>query len=595
MRARRRLIWQLYPSFLLVILMSLLAVSWIAFSSIKDFYHDQIAEELRQKAQLTAALVKDHLKPDDRTYLDQLCKEVAGDFRISVILPTGIVICDSEKKLKDMDNHRDRPEIQSALKGKLGRSTRFSYTLQTDMMYVARKLKHDSDTVVVRTSTSLKNISDALRSIYRKIAIGGLLVALLATIICLLIVRRINAPLQDLKLGAGRFAKGDLSYRMPIPPTEEIAALAKAMNRMAEQLDERIHTITQQQQELEAVFSGMVEAVLVLDNEKRVQRLNLTAEKLLKVETSTIENRFIAEICRNSELIQFVERTMDSENSVEEEITFLDDDDDRNLSAYGAPLLNATGERTGALLVLHDITRMTRLEKVRKDFVANVSHELKTPITSIKGFVETLLDETREEEKHTRHFLNIILNHAERLDAIINDLLSLSRIEQSSGHRTSPLEDAGILEIIETAIQVCSMAANTGKIPVDIDCEDTLTARVYPLLLEQALINLIDNAVKYSEPGERVTVRAVKDSNTLHLEVNDKGCGIPREDLPRIFERFYRVDKARSRKLGGTGLGLAIVKHIAQVHSGEVKVESSLGKGSTFSIQLPLGIENKHS
>jgi two-component system phosphate regulon sensor histidine kinase PhoR len=257
------------------------------------------------------------------------------------------------------------------------------------------------------------------------------------------------------------------------------------------------------------------------------------------------------------------------------------------LKVQGAMLRDGSGAAMGAVIVLNDITRLRRLEAVRQDFVANVSHELKTPITSIKGFVETLLDDHEPSPENTRRFLKIIEKQANRLDAIIEDLLSLSRLEQSKGGASLKIERSRIMPIIEAAVELCQHQAEARSIRIQVECPADLAADVNPPLLEQGLVNLINNAVKYSEDGQSVFIHAYAEDEMLVIEVIDEGTGIHANELDRIFERFYRIDKARSRDQGGTGLGLSIVKHIAQVHAGTVSVSSTPGEGSTFTLRLP--------
>ena len=291
---------------------------------------------------------------------------------------------------------------------------------------------------------------------------------------------------------------------------------------------------------------------------------------------------------RNTDLQAFARRALDSPTPVFEEIVFYDGKKERFLQAQGAVLRSeAQGEGIGALVVLHDVTQLRRLENVRREFVSNVSHELRTPITSITGFVETLLAGAKDEPEDRDRFLDIIKRHVERLNNIIEDLLALSRIEQSEERGTIERENIALREVLERALQNCQGEAEAREIRLDLQCDPELRANISPSLMEQAVVNLIDNAVKYSGSGGLVHVEAEVRGGEVAIRVRDQGCGIAPEHLDRVFERFYRVDKARSRKLGGTGLGLAIVKHLVQLHGGRVGVESEVGKGSVFSICLP--------
>ena len=360
------------------------------------------------------------------------------------------------------------------------------------------------------------------------------------------------------------------------------------MNLMAGQLDDRIRTALRQRNELEAVLSSMVEGVLAVDTDERIIRINRAAANLIGVDPPDVPGRSVLEVVRNSDLQRFITWTLASAEPVESEIVIYQDESEVSLQAHGTALRGTSEhENIGALIVLNDLTLLRRLEGVRRDFVANVSHELRTPITSIKGFVETLQDGALESPQDARRFLDIISRQADRLNAIVEDLLSLSRIEGETQGADIAVERTGIKGLLRSAIQSCEVKASEKDITLELRCDDGINAQVNAQLVEQAVINLIDNAIKYSDAGDVVNVRCARTDLEVVISVEDHGTGIAPEHLPRLFERFYRVDKARSRKLGGTGLGLAIVKHIAQVHEGHARVESTLGKGSTFSIHLP--------
>ncbi len=355
---------------------------------------------------------------------------------------------------------------------------------------------------------------------------------------------------------------------------------------MAVELREHIDTVMRQRNEIEAVLSSMVEGVIAVDMEERVISMNHAAARMFRCDLAEVQGRSIQEVVRNTVLQQFVKNALSSQEAVEKEIV-LSSDIDRFLNGHGTLLRDAEGKQIGALIVLNDVTRLLRLEKIRREFVANVSHEIKTPITAIKGFVETLRDGAVENHEDAERFLEIIGKHVDRLEVIIEDLLSLSRIEQEAEREKVVLDEGRLKDVLETAIQVCEAGAIAKKIGVELSCAEEIVAKLDPQLLEQAIVNLIDNAIKYSNDGGTVRVEALQRESETIISVRDQGCGIEKEHLPRLFERFYRVDKARSRQLGGTGLGLAIVKHIAQAHGGRVAVESIPGKGSTFSIHLP--------
>jgi two-component system phosphate regulon sensor histidine kinase PhoR len=305
------------------------------------------------------------------------------------------------------------------------------------------------------------------------------------------------------------------------------------------------------------------------------------------VQALQVQGRSIQEAIRNADLQGFVQKCLKDGGPVEGDLQF-PGDPVQYIQAHGSVIRDGEGRRIGAVVVLNDITRLKQLEDIRRDFVANVSHELKTPITSIKGFLETLQEGAIDDRENAGKFLSIMEKQTDRLNAIIEDLLSLSRIEQHVEKKSVILREASVAEVVDAAASACVERAQEKDITIKTDCEEVV-GRINPTLLEQALINLVDNAVKYSEPESTVTIRCSRSGSEILLEVEDQGCGIPKEHHSRIFERFYRVDKARSRQIGGTGLGLAIVKHIVLAHCGRVTLDSAPGKGTTFSIHLPLG------
>jgi len=585
--ARRPLLWELFPSYVAIIALSLGAVTWYATSSLRDLHREDVRAELEARARLVE---RQMLAGLDAGTVDALCKDLGtrSATRITVILPSGKVVGDSDEEPAKMESHAtpDRPEIMAALGGRIGVSVRHSATLDKDMMYLAIPLKKgDGLAGVVRTSRPVTAIEEALDEVYRKLAYAGLAVGAIAAIASLLISRRVSKPLEEMKQGARRFANGELDARLAMPGTEELAGLAEAMNQMATQLGERLRLITEQRNEQEAVLASMVEGVLAVDTEERLLSINQAAARMLGVDAAASQGRSIQEVVRNPALHATVARALSQAGVTEGEIV-LPQSGDRVLQAHGAALRDAHGQQIGAVIVLNDITRLRRLENVRRDFVANVSHELRTPITSIKGFVETLQGGALDKAADAHRFLAIIARQVDRLNSLIEDLLLLSRIEQDEKPSIS-LERGTLAPLLRSAAQICSAKAAEKNIAIAVQCGEDVAARINPALLEQAIANLIDNAVKYSDPGGPVEVKATAAGGEVVIAVADRGCGIEKQHLARIFERFYRVDKARGRKLGGTGLGLAIVKHIAHAHGGRVTVESTPGQGSTFAIHLP--------
>ncbi|GBC61480.1 PAS domain-containing sensor histidine kinase [Desulfonema ishimotonii] len=581
------LFWKIYPASLLVLVITLLSLTTYSFFGVKRFFTAHTAEDLTSRAFLMEYQIRKYLTPPDRAEIDAICKAGGKDSgtRITVILPSGEVIGDSEEPPERMDNHSQRPEIAKALFGETGVSTRYSDTLAQNMMYVAIPVEEKSGKTlgVIRTAMPADSIRHTLRSIQNRNILAALLIALIAAGISMYLSRRISRPIEAMRKGVEKFARGDLTHRLPTPESKEMVLLANAMNHMAQELDQRIQTVRRQRNELEAVLSSMQEGVIALDRDEKVININSAAAQMFHCSSEAPVGRAIQEIVRNPELHRFVKRALADEAPRERDITFYHDAE-YVLNTHSSTLRGADGKSMGTLIVFYDVTRLRRLENMRREFAANVSHEIRTPLTAIKGFVETLRNGAMEKPEEAARFLEIIDNHANRLTLIITDLIKLSEIEQRKQLST---EVRKVGPVIRSAVEICQVAADKNNIPIEVVCDDDPEANINAPFIEQALVNLVDNAIKYSRAGKSVSVSASQTDTEVILRVRDQGIGIPRAHLPRLFERFYRVDKSRSRKQGGTGLGLAIVKHIVQAHGGYVNVESVLNQGSVFEIRLP--------
>jgi two-component system phosphate regulon sensor histidine kinase PhoR len=532
--------------------------------------------------------IYDDFYKGDYASLDSLCKSLGAktETRITVILPSGRVICDTEEDPEEMDNHSDRPEIIEALAGKNGKSIRHSFTLGMDMLYVAIPAIQDNEIAyVLRTSIPLISIRNALSLIYGRITIIAVLLILIIAIISMVLTRRVSRPITELKKGAERFAEGEFEKKIYTTGTHEIGTLADAMNKMAGELHRRIDQLSFQKNEQEAILSSMTEGVIAIDNDGRILSYNLAAEKMLNL-APVSKGKSIREAVINSDFLNFAESTLSESRNIEGEITIYNKNE-TYMKTQGTPLLDSNNKKIGALIVLNDVTKVHRLEKIRKDFVSNVSHELRTPITSIKGYLETAFEEYQRSGDNVEKFLNTTIRQVDRLNHIIEDLLSLSRIEQTEKDNLPDRESVSMRSLLDSAIQSCETSAAEKNISIRMSCPEDLQAGVHSQLFEQAIINLLENAINYSDSQGEVFVEAYEDNKEIFIKVTDHGIGIERKHLDRIFERFYRVDKARSRSTGGTGLGLAIVKHIIQAQGGTISVESVPGQGSTFLIKIP--------
>jgi two-component system, OmpR family, phosphate regulon sensor histidine kinase PhoR len=581
---------QLYLSYLLITLLSLGAIGGYTVNALRNFYYEQTSADLESRARLIQHQVTRHFSHLNISELKRLAETLGqpGVQRVTLILPDGTVAGDSDEDPTRMDNHADRPEVKEALAGETGSSVRASSTLNANLMYVALPVDPNGQlTGVVRLSIPLTVIDETLKGMLWKIFLAGLLIALAATPVSLYISGRISRPLSEMKDNAERFASGKLDSRIRVDGPDDVIRLAEALNQMAAQLNDRIHTVTSQRNEQEAILSSMVEGVIAVDSHQNVLSLNRAAANLLGIQTGFAQGQPVQVVIRNIQLQELVKKALTSSEKVEQDIVFHREESEQIFKVIGTALKDFNQTPIGAVIVLNDVTRLKRLETMRRDFVANVSHELKTPITSIKGFVETLLGGALDSPEDSKRFLKIVASQADRLNAIIEDLLVLSRLEQDAETVGIVIEDSGLKPILEMAIQACALKASEKKIRVNLNCPESIHSRINPQLLEQAVINLVDNAVKYSLPSTQVQVDVSSDNGEIAVAVTDEGRGIAKEHFPRLFERFYRVDSDRSREMGGTGLGLAIVKHIAQVHGGSVSVDSSVGKGSIFRIHLP--------
>ena len=588
---RKRLLWKIYPTYLLITIFTLLAIGWYASRTLQNFYHREVRSDLEARTRLIDLYLSQYLNSPSHDKIDKVCEVIRNisSTAIALIRPDGSVACDSEVGESYIANQSAFIEVHEALHGRTGYAIRYDDSFQRrKMMYLALPHVHNEKvTALVRSAIPVNSIDATLEAILFRLLLGGLSVGVIAAIVSLVISKRLIRPLEEIKRGASRFASGDLNYRLTVHDTEEIASLTEAMNQMAFQLNDRLNRIARQNSEKEALLSSMVEGVIAVNKQEQIISINQAAANLFNIDNpASVMGRYLHEVIRKKSIHRFIKQVLTSREVTESEIIIYEKDE-KHLLARGTVLRSPDGEEIGTLVVLNDMTNLKMLENIRRDFVANVSHELKTPITSIKGFVETLSSGAIDDNENSKRFLDIILRQSERLEAIIEDLLTLAKIEQKASRAEILLKPEPLKGVIEAAISNCELKWMGKNINIKLSCPTDLFVRMNNHLLEQAVANLIDNAIKYSDPGSVVEVKALQNQYGIKIQVVDYGCGISREHLPRLFERFYRVDKARSRKLGGTGLGLAIVKHIAKVHHGNVLVESTPGKGSVFTIILP--------
>ena len=490
-----------------------------------------------------------------------------------------------------MDSHHDRPEVIQALAENEGVSRRSSYTLEEEHLYFAKMCSNEKHKMIIRVSFPTHALKSAMDSLKFDLLMGGGFIIILLAILNWYLSGQILKPIQIMESGARRFARGKLKMKVPESNILELGNLAQSLNLMAEQIYDRIRVITQQKNEQMAILSSMTEGVLALNPDGELLSCNRAAATMFGLHPKTIVGRPLHEVIRHTELIDFVTTVMGTKKSQECHISLFEPEE-RTLNVIGSRMPAKKGAIGGVVLVFTDLTQIHRLEGVRREFVANVSHELKTPITSIQGYVETLQDGALKDTENAQRFLEIISKHAMRLGQIVDDLLELSRIEEIQGGEKQYLEPIELNPLIEATLNQFAGAAERRSIKLDVELEKDMKLHLNQKLFSHALGNLLDNAIKYSERDTTISIRGQQRINNLILEIQDHGQGIEDQHLSRIFERFYRVDKGRSREVGGTGLGLSIVKHIARIHHAEIEVESTPGEGSIFRLIFPLQVKS---
>lgn len=578
---RTRLVWQLFAGFSVLLTAAIAAAFWVASVQLAGQADESLRQRLADAARSLAMLEADRDGPPDAAAFENNAQTVRTATRIDcrLIASGGTAAVDDTL-------------AEAAARGGIASRSRYDGASGRRSLEVAVPIgtRRPPVAIVLATADAAESDRD-LATWQRRLLAGCLGTAACAVAAGYVLARRVTRPIDELRAAAARLAGGDTTTAVPATEVAELADLATALSRLRTQLVERGLTIGRQGTQQEAVLGSMIEGVLAVDARQRLLGINRAAADLLDVDPDDCAGRPLIDVIRNPDLRRFALTAIDCRAPVEDDLV-LHGPRDRTIRLRGTALRDASGEG-GAVIVLNDVTEMKRLEHVRRDFVANVSHELKTPIASIKGFVETLLDGAMDDPADTSRFLGIVARQADRLAAIVDDLLALSRIEQSEGAGNLPVETVPVASILTAVTLDCGPRAADRSIRLEVDCPANLAATLNAALVEQAVINLVDNALKYSESGKTVWLSAAASEppgpRELVLRVRDEGCGIEPIHLPRLFERFYRVDKARSRNLGGTGLGLSIVKHIVQAHMGAVSVDSEPGVGTTFTIRLPRG------
>lgn len=519
-------------------------------------------------------------------------KQIAS-MRVTFIRSDGVVVGDSDHDPGVMNNHLARKEVTEALETGTGSSVRLSDTLNENMLYVAEAVKDDKGRTigVTRLAMSLIDVERSLNKLWLALGFSLVVLFLLAAALSYRVALSVTKPIERMTSAAKRMANMDYAIRVPEGGKDEIGELARALNAMAGSLQGQLDEIRENGDRLQGVLDNMTSGVVIISHDGRMTFYNREAELLLGISIRERIGRSYSEIRQHYELVGLIREGLENPVPLHKELTVYYPEE-RLLQLSLVPMKLTGDVEPGLLLVLQDVTAIRRLESMRSEFVANVSHELKTPVAAVKGFAETLLAGAMNDPETAKSFLTIIQDESDRLNRLIGDILELSKIES----RRSPLQFSPIdvTLFFGRMSEILSAEAAKKEIKLDVQVEEGLFLEADEDRLGQIVMNLIQNGINYTPEGGMVKVRAEAvepegedETERLRIIVSDTGIGIPKKDIPRIFERFYRVDKARSRSSGGTGLGLSIVKHLTELHHGTIRVESAVGVGSRFILELP--------
>jgi len=579
--------WKLFITYIVIIAICVIFFGIFTITPLRDFYIENLSANLEANGLLINNFLQDDISQNNLSSIKSKTVTLAKKInqRISIVDITGNVLGDSEIDPILMENHADRPEIETALKGKTGQSIRYSNTLKIDMLYIAIPITKDDQIIgVARLSTPLSQVKFKIQNIIQIIFFSSIIALFIASLISLFVSLRITKPLREMNKISQEIAKGNFHNKIMVKSQDEIGELSHALNEMSEALKTKIKEIYEDKAKIETVLSSVIEGIAAVDKNGKIILYNYAFENIIDFPREKAVNKYHWEIIRNNAINELIKNALKMKQTITREIhTFFPQEKIFNASATP---LGDKNNIMGIVFVLNDITEIKKLEKMRSEFVANVSHELRTPLTSIQGFIETLKDKKTDDPIKVKRFLNIIERQSNRLYLLIEDLLHLSKLESQEIQMNfqkvnlGELVDKIILEFKEKADKKkhkIHLNISSGLPPVYIDVDK----------IELVFSNLLDNAIHYTPERGEIIISASEKKDTVYVEITDNGIGISAEHLPRLFERFYRVNKDRSRKFGGTGLGLAIVKHIIIAHKGTMGVKSSPGQGSTFFFELP--------
>jgi two-component system phosphate regulon sensor histidine kinase PhoR len=575
--------WRITIPFIVLIIVSMAVLGVYLTSSVRHSQLDNLRSHLEQEAYITTAAALPSLLGQDSSP-DVLAKSLGSeiDSRITIIAPDGTVLGDSVQDQATMENHATRPEVEAALATGIGESTRFSTTLQEQMMYVAVTVYNQGELVgIARVALPLTVVEQNVSSVTRIIIIATAIIAALAVLAAWIIARTITRPIRELTRASQGIATGELGRRIAIATNDEIGQLARAFNEMSASLKTTVETVSTEKTELDGILANMADGVIVTDIGGDIVLANQAAGRLLGFEGEKAAGRPAIEVVHDHEIDEVLKQCLNT--GKEQSTQFESGLTRRFLRSIVVPLMNQ-GRLDGALILLQDLTELRGLQTMRRELVGNISHELRTPIAGIKAMVETLRSGAVNDKDAARDFLSRIESEADRLAQMVAELTQLSRIE--TGRAELKMGPVNLNNLVDEVLAEMKPLAERQHV--------TLSRQVSPDLpsvtmdrdrIRQTIINLVHNALKFNKPGGKVTITTGYDTKSVSLTVADTGIGISRENLPHIFERFFKADRARAG--GGSGLGLAIAKHTVQVHGGEIHAQSEEGQGSTFTFTLP--------
>lgn len=571
--------------FMILFLVGVIITGMISINYTKIEYKNNLQQSMIDYAKLIADSIENDNSIDFQNDSIEVSKLIES--RVTFIDKNGVVIGDSDADIEKLDNHKDRPEVIEAYKGEIGTIIRHSDTLGIDFLYIAYPIEYDEETLIVRISKPMIEIEMFNNELLYNYMVASIVGILFALGIGLRFSNYLTSPLNKLIGATKRISKGNFSEKIYMDSEDELRILADNFNFMSSELEMKLNEISTVNSRLTATLDSMINGIIAVSNEKKVLFINPEAQKILHIRENESVGKKIIEIFRNHEIYNAIENYFENKLSkrISKEIIFEDRYYTVNINPIYSNEINA--EKIGAMILIQDMTEIKKLENMRKDFVANVSHELRTPLTSIRGFVETLRSGNIEDETTREKFLDIIGMETARLNNLIEDILILSDIENTNNVH---IEKVKVLKSLNEVINMMEIKINDTSIDIstNISIDENLTINGNTNWFKQIIINLVDNAIKYNKENGKISIEAYLENKKIFIMIEDTGIGIKEENLDRLFERFYRVDKSRSKIVGGTGLGLAIAKHALLNLNGSIEVESKENIGTKFIVKIPI-------